>query len=277
MYRWPAVELGGALPPTDRLRLLANAGDVRMSQDMPDAEEAHRYVLDECRRLGDAGSGSAAANLALMWLFLGRWNEVLLLLEEALEAIPVADTVLTLALRAQLVHHAALIGDVESARGHLSALTDWEHSEDSQDRAAAEVYAGIAAVATGDDGEALARGGAGTRLALAELGVVSEYFRSGWPLAVDAAFRLGRLEDAAELVQLVADQPPGIVPPFVRAELDVFQGRLAAARTTVPPRRPRFGRRCGGSRSWTIRTGAGRPRRRATPDRADDRGGRADG
>ena len=150
MYRWPAVELGGALPPTDRLRLLANAGDVRMSQDMPDAEEALRYVLDECRRLGDAGSGSAAANLALMWLFLGRWNEVLLLLEEALEAIPVADTVLTLALRAQLVHHAALIGDVESARGHLSA-DGREHSEDSQDRAAAGCTR-IAAVAAGNDG-----------------------------------------------------------------------------------------------------------------------------
>jgi hypothetical protein len=60
--------------------------------------------------------------------------------------------------------------------------------------------------------------------------VGSEVGRLAWPLAFESAVALGRLEDAEALTKLLADQPPGIISPYLRAQLARANGMLAAAR-----------------------------------------------
>ena len=57
-----------------------------------------------------------------------------------------------------------------------------------------------------------------------------ENARIGWPVLLDAALSLGRLDEVAELTELLGQRPPGHVPPFLRAQLQRGLGLLAAAR-----------------------------------------------
>ena len=63
--------------------------------------------------------------------------------------------------------------------------------------------------------------------AIATLGAANESVRTVWPDALEAALELGRLEDARALLALLADQPPGHVPPYLRAQL--LRGRALTA------------------------------------------------
>jgi hypothetical protein len=58
-------------------------------------------------------------------------------------------------------------------------------------------------------------------------GPASQASRIGYPCAIETAFRLGRRDEAADLLALLADRPPGHVPPFLRAQLDRGRGLLA--------------------------------------------------
>ena len=60
-------------------------------------------------------------------------------------------------------------------------------------------------------------------------GPSSQASRIGYPVAIDAAFALGHAGEAAGLLALLANRPPGHVPPFLRAQLARGDGLLAAA------------------------------------------------
>jgi hypothetical protein len=62
------------------------------------------------------------------------------------------------------------------------------------------------------------------------LGAGHESVRQAWPDAVDTAHELGRFDDVGALVELLEVRPPGQVPPFMRAQLILARGRLAASR-----------------------------------------------
>lgn len=55
--------------------------------------------------------------------------------------------------------------------------------------------------------------------AITTLGPSNESVRSAWPNALQAALQLGRLDEAHELVALLAEQAPGHVPPYLSAQL----------------------------------------------------------
>lgn len=48
------------------------------------------------------------------------------------------------------------------------------------------------------------------------------------PDALDAALALGRLDEGAALVALLAEQPPGHIPPYLAAHLARGRGLVAA-------------------------------------------------
>jgi hypothetical protein len=60
-------------------------------------------------------------------------------------------------------------------------------------------------------------------------GPASQASRIGFPCVVEAALELGRFGEAASLLTLLADRPPGHVPPFLRAQVARGRGLLAAA------------------------------------------------
>lgn len=55
-----------------------------------------------------------------------------------------------------------------------------------------------------------------------------ESVRLGWPATLEAALRLGRLDEARELIVLLADRP-GHVPPYLPAPLARGRALLAIA------------------------------------------------
>jgi hypothetical protein len=59
------------------------------------------------------------------------------------------------------------------------------------------------------------------------MGFRSQSVKLGWMYAVDAALRLDNRERAQELVEEVAQLPPGLRAPFLDAHLQLFRARLA--------------------------------------------------
>ena len=74
-------------------------------------------------------------------------------------------------------------------------------------------------VSEGRFDEALERGDAMLDEAIGKLGLANESIRYAWPDMLEAALELGRIDRARELVTLLADEPPGHVPPFLRSQL----------------------------------------------------------
>jgi hypothetical protein len=62
------------------------------------------------------------------------------------------------------------------------------------------------------------------------LGVANETVRQAWPDALEAALSLRDLDGAERLLAIVADRPPGHVPPFLRVQHIRFRALVAAAR-----------------------------------------------
>ena len=58
-------------------------------------------------------------------------------------------------------------------------------------------------------------------------GASSQASRIGFPCALEAALELGRLEEASDLLSVLADRPRGHVPPFLRAWVERGYGLLA--------------------------------------------------
>jgi hypothetical protein len=61
------------------------------------------------------------------------------------------------------------------------------------------------------------------------LGASHDSVRDAWPDALDAALALGRLDEGAALVSLLAEQPPGHIPPYLAAQLARGRALVAAA------------------------------------------------
>jgi class 3 adenylate cyclase/tetratricopeptide (TPR) repeat protein len=228
-YRWSAELLGPDGDGRERLRTLSNMGTLLLSSDRPGSRAAFEEAAAVGRRLGDVALGLPVFNLGLLELLEGRWHEAERVLTAAVDELP-AGIFESDAVDRGLVLTWALRGDVERAADHLAGVSEWLLATDVQTRSLAQTTKGLVALAEGDLESALALCGTAAREAITALGLLMDAARWGWPVAVDAALRLGRVDDAASLLELVSERPPGHVPPFLQAELSRFRARLAAAR-----------------------------------------------
>ena len=120
-------------------------------------------------------------------------------------------------------------GDTQSAREHLAGMAAWRRSDANQPRWTYAACEATIALAAGDFATALDLLSGTMREIIAIEGPSSQASRIGFPSALEAALRLGRTGEAAEFLSLVADRPPGHIPPYLRAHLDRGAGLLAAA------------------------------------------------
>jgi tetratricopeptide (TPR) repeat protein len=228
-YRWSDELLGSDGGGRERLRTLSNMGTLLLAGDRPGSRAAFEEAADVARRLGDVALGLPVFNLGVLELLEGRWGEAERLLSAAVDELP-KKIFESDAVDRGLILAWALRGEVDRAADHLAGLSDWLLASDVQARSLGQTAKGYLALAEGDLESALALCGTAAREVITALGLLMDAVRWGWPVAVDAALRLGRLDEAASLLELIAGRPPGHVPPFLRAQLDRFRARLAAAR-----------------------------------------------
>ncbi|HLK95284.1 MAG TPA: adenylate/guanylate cyclase domain-containing protein [Nocardioidaceae bacterium] len=203
-----------------------NLGDLRSNRDLPGAASEFEAALVLARRAGDAdGQAFSLHNLAVTHLLAGRWDEAERSALAAVGALP--DGPAQALMRWPLVVLNAQRGQHERARHSLIAMETLSDSDDFQARAAVGIGRAAVAKGTGAPDGALSKA---EETACLSMGLLTEGFRFGWPLALDLALSADRLDDAARLLMLVADEPPGHVPPYLRAQLARYTALIHAAR-----------------------------------------------
>ena len=213
----------------ESMRAHSNLGESLAQTDEPEADEANRAALALARRIGDrAFECYTAGQMVQRGLLTGAWAETDDLVGGILGTED-DETGEEHYIHLRLVRLALLRGQLDAATDHAARL---EGLQDSGD------FEYVALCQAADAAIALARGRTSTAhdLALAvldetvHLGASHEAVRTAWPLAVEAALALDRLDSAVSLVEELEQRPPGFVPPLLRAELRRNRGLLAAAR-----------------------------------------------
>jgi class 3 adenylate cyclase/tetratricopeptide (TPR) repeat protein len=228
-----AVELCQEHELTNRLWFAqVNSGDFLRRFDLPGAAERTRAALETARRIGSRYYESvSASNLMRVWENEGEWDELERLGTELLERTTDRPGAEPLHLELGMV--AAFRGDINTAREHLAAMVAWGASQNNQLRWLYAAGHATIAVAAGEFADALDTVGPAIEEMVQSDGPSSPASRIVFPAAIDAALSLGRLADADDLVSLLAERPPGQVPPYLRAQLSRSSGLLAAARADV--------------------------------------------
>jgi tetratricopeptide (TPR) repeat protein len=157
----------------------------------------------------------------------GEWDAALRLAEE-LGYGPDRPGAENLVARLVLLH--ALRGDVAHGRAMAERIALWRDIDDAEVRHIYAAAVGALGLAEGPTDALLEHLTDALRESLATAGAAGEGPRQLWPDALDAALALGRHDRAEELIELLAAQPRGHTPPFLRTQLIGGRGRLAAAR-----------------------------------------------
>jgi len=224
-----AIELCGQYELTDRLMLVqANSGDFLRRFDLPGAAKRTSDALATARHVGSRFFESGtASNLMRAWEYAGAWDDLERLGIELLDGAPERPGAEYLHLALTLL--ATLRGNIPRAREHLAGMASWRHSEANEPRFTYAACQAAIALADGDAADALDLLLDRIHEIVSVEGVSSQASRIGFPVALAAAFALGRTDAAAELLALLANRPPGHVPPFLRAQLARGEALLAAA------------------------------------------------
>jgi class 3 adenylate cyclase/tetratricopeptide (TPR) repeat protein len=198
--------------------ILGNLSNLCLMWDRPETVETCQQAVVLARRRGDRLSESiAGCNLIYALQLRGRWEEAERNSDELMsegEDRPGAE----------FVHHRrvqlyALRGDIPATVAHAEALSAWAESDDEEQRGNLHTVAITTLLLQGQAEEALARGRASLPRAMETLSPASETVRDSWPTTLQAALMCGQVDAAQELVDLLAAQPPGHVPPYLEAQL----------------------------------------------------------
>lgn len=230
LFRWALEMYGDDGPLREVLTARINRGDALLQSDLPGARDDFEKVMGLASRSGDRGGESIAiANLMLLEILRGDWDSA----EERGRALLGRRSSFhqdRMLVHAGIAHLGALRGRLDEAEEHAGELAPWRDSDDVQNATIEPAVRALISASRGDTGDALETAAPAVRTAARVLGLRSESVRTGWPVAVGAALDLDDLTEAESLVALVADRPVGHIPPYLRAMLARFRGRVAAAK-----------------------------------------------
>jgi class 3 adenylate cyclase/tetratricopeptide (TPR) repeat protein len=203
-----------------------NFSNLCLMWDRPEAVTEAQTTLTLIRRRGERYSEAiSAGNLVSMLLLKGRWTEGEEVITDLLghgEDLPGRNF-----LRYRAAHLALLRGDLAAARSLVEHLTAWAQSDDEELQSMAGVAQANLLASSGDAARALEQHRELFSRYLHKLSPASEVVRDGWPLALESARQLQQVEAVRELVDLLAAEAPGHIPPYLDAQL--ARGRAAAA------------------------------------------------
>jgi tetratricopeptide (TPR) repeat protein len=216
--------------PSAALRSYHNLSDCLQQEDQYEAAaEARESGLTLARRVGNRYWERNLTGQVYSFFALGRWEDVesasTELLQEDFSDTRVSFTSCSSPAVAVHVNR----GRLQEAAQILDLTSEFENSADVSERACYAWARSTLQLVEGAPHEALRT--AESALALrGELGMSSEFSKESFVVAVQAAFELGDLAKAEELIALVEALPPGQYPQFLRAQSSRFRARLAALR-----------------------------------------------
>jgi tetratricopeptide (TPR) repeat protein len=201
-----------------------NFSNLCLMWDRPEAVTEAQTTLTLTRRRGERYSEAiSAGNLVSMLILKGRWTEGEEVITDLLgdgEDLPGRNF-----LRYRAAHLAMLRGDLTAARGWVEHLTEWAQSDDEELQSMVGVAQANLLASSGDAARALEQHRELFSRYLHKLSPASEVVRDGWPLALESARQLQQVEAVRELVDLLAAEAPGHIPPYLDAQL--ARGRAA--------------------------------------------------
>ncbi len=222
-----AIEIGEQFRLPVRASAHGNAADLSVKRDMADAIEQCEAALATGRQLGDrAVETIGIGNLMMARLLAGDWDEVARVGAAALEGLApdreAADIHFYLGLLA------ARRGRYAEARSRLIRAA-WEGDDDVEARQLHAGLDGLITLGEGDADRALELLCDATFQGIQAQGPSSDGARLAWFDAFLVAQQLKLPREVAGLLKLLEDQPTGLVPPLLRAELDHARALLGAA------------------------------------------------
>ncbi|MBA2768904.1 MAG: AAA family ATPase [Sporichthyaceae bacterium] len=226
-YEWAIALAQKHNYPLEEMRGRVCAGDQCMISDLPGAVEHSREGMLVAQRRGDRQSEMfLAGNLVLSQIFAGDWGGADQVIQHYLggEADPDRAGAESLWVRVALL--SALRGQSQAADDAAQRIRDWDSSVDIQARTGYQTVTAVMALSVGDLEHSLRIGTTALDDAV-RLGIRHEATRVIWPAVMEAALRSGRLREATDLFAVVADRPPGQLPPYLRAEVAHYRARLA--------------------------------------------------
>ena len=197
-------------------RAQANAASFSLLWDLPDAREQTETVMALYRRRGDRYFESiSAGNLMTLHMLAGRWDQLEQLATELLEHEP--DRPGRENIASPLVMLTAARG--QPARAWLDRLARWGESDDVELSASFDAAVAITHLAEHEPAAALEAGLPMLTTAIEALGPASDAVRDAWSYVLEAALQLGSHDDARRILALLDTRPPGLIPPYLRAQL----------------------------------------------------------
>ncbi len=215
----------------DQMNAAGNLGDLEAQWDRPQAQAHLETALALARRTGHrSGLGNAASNLMWIWSLRGRWADAEHLAQELLDdersPLPPMERV-PVHLRLAILN--GWRADRAAAAAHAAALGPAEASGDTQMRSLAAAALAAAALGSGEPAAALARAAPRLEEAVAAFGISHDAVRQLWPDTVEAAIAGGDRTLAERWLADLGSRPPGLVPPYLLAQLARMRGLAAAA------------------------------------------------
>ncbi len=211
----------------------SNLTEEALAWDVPSGADQARAVLAEARRLGlRQMEASSLHSLGLALLFAGCADEAAQLMTEALGRPAADDPGGALAVHVGWcrVLLAAWRGEPAECRDGLARL-EAERATAHAERRLAFLTGEVATLmAEGQPGPALQVADGALAEAMGLFGLGNIITRQLLPDALEAALGGGDPERVDRLLAPVLAQAPGRVPPYLRAQVDRFRARLAAAR-----------------------------------------------
>jgi tetratricopeptide (TPR) repeat protein len=160
-------------------------------------------------------------------LYAGRWSELERLAAELLEDNEDRAGVEDVYYRLAILH--ALRGERDAAQASLERIAPWERTDEVEAKVLHQSAVVSVRLGQGHAEEALDHGRRMMGDAIQALGASNEAVRYAWPDTLQAALALERHDDARRLLALLADQPPGHIPPYLEAQFARGRGLIAAA------------------------------------------------
>ncbi len=216
--------------PSAALRAYHNLSDFLQQGDQYEAAaEARQSGLTLARRVGNRYQERNLTGQVYSFFALGRWEDVESASTELLQEDFSETRVSFSACSSPAVAVHVNRGRLREAAQILDLVSEFENSADLTERATYAWARSTLQLVEGAPHEALRT--AESALALREeLGMSNEFAKESFVVAVQAAFELGELAKAEELIALAEALPPGQYPQFLRAQSSRFRARLAALR-----------------------------------------------